>query len=281
MKLRERLLHVDMGRHGDAVEVRKVFAIEIGKLLVDVHVAIEEDIAVRRMVVFCMEARKHLLRELRDGRRVAAGFMMIRRVGVQRLQDAALQEIVRRRERALHLIVDDAAVAQRLLLVRDLVVPALLHQDLRVLAHRGIEHCIEVDVHEVLEIFVIPACDGVHRLVRVRHGIEERVEAAFDEFDERFLQRVLARAAERRMLHDVRDARVIRRRRAERDRKDLVVVRRLEIQQARTALLVLEDMRRNGSLRHVLDALQAEPMIYFIDLHRKTSPFFAFKTLLL
>ena len=218
------------------------------------------------MVVLRMEGDERLLREIRDGLGVAARLMAVRRRRVECVHDAALEQVVRRGERALHLVVDDAAVRERILRLLDLIVPALLHEDLRVLAHVRVEDGVEVDVHEVLEVLVVAAGHRVHRLVRIRHRIEEGVERALDELDERLLERVLARAAERRVLNDVRDARIVDRRRTERDREDLIVVIVLEEEQARAALLVLERVGRRVDFRDVFLMLQAKAMdsvVYF------------------
>ena len=266
LEVRELRLQVDLRRHGDAVEMREVFLVEVAQLLRDVHRAVKVDVAVRRVVVLRMEGDERLLREVRDGLGVAARLMAVRRRRVERVHDAALEQVVRRGERALHLVVDDAAVRERVLWLLDLIVPALLHEDLRVLAHVRVEDGIEVDVHEVLEVLVVAAGHRVHRLVRIRHRVEEGVERAFDELDERLLERVLARAAERRVLDDVRDARIVDRRRAERDGKDLVVVVVLEEEQARAALLVLERVGRRVDFRDVFLMLQAKAMdsvVYF------------------
>ena len=210
-------LTIDVRGHGDAVEVREIRLVEIAQLLIDIHIAIEVDIAVRRVIIPRVEVREHLLRELRNRRRIAAGLIVVRRIGIECGHNLAFEQVIRRRERALHLIVDNAAIGERCLRAFDFIVPALLHEHLRILAHRGIEYRVEVDIHEILEILVVAARDRIHRLVRIRHRIEERIEAALDELDERLLERIFARAAERRMLDDMRDARVIRRRRAECD----------------------------------------------------------------
>ena len=176
LEMRELRLQVNLRRHGDAVEMREVFLVEVAQLLRDVHRAVEVDVAVRRMVVLRMEGDERLLREVRDGLGVAARLMAVRRRRVERVHDAALEQVVRRGERALHLVVDDAAVRERVLRLLDLIVPALLHEDLRVLAHVRVEDGVEVDVHEVLEVLVVAAGHWVHRLVRIRHRVEEGVE---------------------------------------------------------------------------------------------------------
>ena len=267
----ERWLTIDVRGHGDAVEVREICFVEVAQLLIDIHIAIEVDIAVRRVIISRVEVREHLLRELRNRRRVAAGLIVVRRIGIECGHDLALEQIVRRGKRALHLVVDDAAVSERCLRALDFIVPALLHEHLRVLAHRGIEYRVEIDIHEILEILIVAARDRIHRLVRVRHRIEECIEAAFDELDKRLLERIFARAAKRRVLDDMRDARVIRRRRAERDGEYLVVVRRLQIEHTRTAFFVRKLIRRHIRLGHRRLPQQAKAVVNLLYLHGNSS----------
>ena len=219
------------------------------------------------MVILAMERDELLLRELRNGRRVAARLIVVRRIGVERLHELARKQVIGVRERTFHFIINHAAIGQRCLRILQLVVPALLHEDLGVLAHGRIEHCIEIDVHEILEVLGIAAGHGVHRLVRVGHRIQERIQRALHELDERLLQRVLARAAERRMLHDMRHARIVRRRRAERDVEHLVIIVGLYEEQARTALLVLEKVRLGIDFPDRRLPQQAEAVYHFIYLH--------------
>ena len=204
------------------------------------------------MIVPCVEIEEHLLRERWDRLGIAARLAAIRRIGIKCGHDAAAEQIVGRGECALHLVVDHAAVTQRSIRIVELVVPALLHQHLRIRAHGWIEHRIEVHVHQVLKVAVVSARNGVHRLVGERHRVEERIERALHKLDERLLQRILARAAEHGVLHDVRHARIIHGRRAETDRKDLVVVCRLKEEEACARLLMDKRMPPPVRLRNFL-----------------------------
>ena len=223
----ERRLPLDARGHGNPIEMREILPVEIRKFLLNVHIAIEIDIAVRRMVIARVEVEEHLARERGNCVRIAARLASVRRIRVERRHDAAAEQIIRRRERALHLVVDNAAVTERRTRIVQFVMPALLHEHLRILTHRGVKYRVEIDVHQILEIARIAARHRVHRLVRERHRVQERIERALHQLHKRLFERILARPAEHRVLNDMRDARIVRRRRAEADRKDLVVVRRL------------------------------------------------------
>ena len=73
-----------------------------------IHVAIQIDIAVGRMIIFTMEIQELFIGQVRNHIRVAAGFVRINRIREQIPHDLPIQNVVRRRERTLHLIIYDA-----------------------------------------------------------------------------------------------------------------------------------------------------------------------------
>ena len=269
---RECRLTINTRRHGNAVKMRKVGTVEIRQLLLDVKITIEIDITVGRMIVARMERKELLLRQRGNRLGIAARLIAVCRVGIECRHDAAAEEIIRRRECPLHLIVDHATVRQRCICILQLIVPPLLHEHLRILTHRRVKHSIQIDIHQILKIAVVAACHGVHRLIGERHRIEERIERALHELHERLLQRILARAAEHGVLHDMRHTRIIHRRRAKADRKDLVVVRRLKEKEPCPRLLVDKRMPPPVRLRNLLRANQAKAMDDVIYLHVKYPP---------
>ena len=80
------------------------------------------------------------------------------------------EKAVRGGQRALHLIVNNAVV-NKLSLVVKLIMPALLTENLLPAVNVGIEHRIQVHMHQVLKILVIAACHRIKSLVGVSHGI--------------------------------------------------------------------------------------------------------------
>ena len=270
---RECSLTINTRRHGNAVKMRKVGTVEIRQLLLDVKIAIEIDITVGRMIVARMEGKELLLRQRGNRLGIAARLIAVCRIGIECRHDAAAEEIIRRRECALHLIVDHPAVRQRGICILKLVMPPLLHEHLRILTHRWVKHRIQIDIHQILKIAVIAACHGVHRLIGERHRIEERIERALHELHERLLQRILARAAEHGVLHDMRHPRIIDRRRAEADRKHLVVVCRLQKEQLRPRLLMHERVCRPLCLCNPLRAKQAKTVNHIIYFHEMYPPY--------
>lgn len=105
-----------------------------------------------------------------------------------------------------------------------LEVPPFLRKRARVFDAARVQHGVEVHVDEVVEVGQVGRRDGIAGAVRVREGVEERVERALHQLDERLLDRVLAAAAEHRVLEDVRDALAVVDGRAEHRAKGLVLV---------------------------------------------------------
>ena len=154
--------------------------------------------------------------------RIAAGHMAIEVVREQEAVHLVLQHRGGRAEGALHLVEHHALVAQ--VLPFALIAPALLPEDLALVVNGRVQHRVQIDVHQVEEIPVVPAGDGVHRLVRVGHGVEECLDGALQQLHEGLLHRVLVGPAEHRVLQNVEHTGGVLRQRLEGDGKRLVLV---------------------------------------------------------
>ena len=273
LHLSKQFLPPDFRIDFQTLKMRKIFFIQIGQLLVDIQIPIQVDIAVGRMIIAMMELQEHLLRKPRYRLRIAARLVAVGRIREQRVHDLPAQQILCGGQRPLHFIVNHAAVAKRLFRAFDFIVPALLHEDFRRLVHRRVKDRIQIDIHEVLEILVIAACHRINRLVRVGHRIQKGVQRALHQLHKGLLQRILARAAKRRMLHDVRDTRIILGRRAERNGKHLVVILVFQIEKPCTCLFMHELKRFRIRLGNILLPQQAKPMQPFIHLYHIHAPF--------
>ena len=98
--------------NGLGLELAQVFPIDEGQGLVDIHITVEEDITVRRMIIFGMESSKSFLCQLGDIVGITTRFDAIRRVRKEDIHDVPFHLRVRRREDAFHFVVDDAAISQ-------------------------------------------------------------------------------------------------------------------------------------------------------------------------
>mmetsp|Transcript_47425 Transcript_47425/g.153933 ORF Transcript_47425/g.153933 Transcript_47425/m.153933 type:complete len:580 (+) Transcript_47425:1475-3214(+) len=219
-------------------------------------VAVHVDLCVGGVVVPAVEVGKRVVRQRRDGARVAARVDRVDRVAAEeRLFEGAVIELVRARVDALHLVEDHALVLERPPCVIDVIVPPLLLEDPRPLdwvKHAREKARVEIHRDEVEKVLLVLAGDRVHCPVRAGHRIQKGLERALEELDEGLLQRVSPRAAQHRVLEDVRHARVVLWERPEVAREDLVLVRGVDGEHLRRGRLVPVERRRQTSLGHTL-----------------------------
>ena len=243
MELDKRRLQWDIGIRIDRIELREVGLIEPRELLLHIHIAVQDDVGIGRMIVARMERAELVEAKLRDHRRITAGLVRVAGIREEGVHDVALEHRLRVREDTLHLVVDDAVIAKRILLVHHLIVPALLLEDTRILDAVRMEHRVEVDIHQMLEVLLVAGGNRIHGLIRIRHRVQEGVEGALCKLHKRILQRKLRRSAQHGVLRDVGHAGAVLRRGAKGDTEDLIVIRVLHGKDAGTALRMTVDAR--------------------------------------
>ena len=136
-----------------------------------------------------MEVQKRLIGQIRDIYGISAGLHRVGRVRIQRAVNAAGQHIIGRRKSSLHLIVDDAVNRDRTLRVLCLIMPALLAEDILLFIDVRIKDCVQIDVHQILEICVVAAGHRIYSLVRISHRVEKCIERTLYQLNERVLDR--------------------------------------------------------------------------------------------
>ena len=146
-------------------------AVKKFQLLLHIHVSIEIDKAVGRMIVLSVEIQKFLIAEIRNIYRISAGLTAIGGMRIQRVHDLPLKHIIRRRKCSLHLIVDHTVDLQFFLVTFQLIMPAFLPENGFVFINIRVKYGIQIDMHQVMEILVIAACHRVYGLIRISHGI--------------------------------------------------------------------------------------------------------------
>ena len=114
------------------------------------------------------------------------------------------------------------------------IVPALLLEDLRLFMDAWEKHGVKIHAHQIQKIAAVAAGDGIARLVRERQCIQERVQGALHQFDKRLFDREVLRAAENRMLQNVKNAGIVKRKRPEGGTEGLVFILPLEPAEPRT-----------------------------------------------
>ena len=140
---------------------------------------------------------------------VAAADIAVARVGIEQAVHLVADERVHIGKRALHFAEHNAVIVRLAGLAVELVVPALLHEYLRALMYQRAEHRVEIDGHEVKEILLVAAGDGVHRLVAEGQGVEIGLHRALQQRNERLLHREAPRTVQDAVLKNVEYARII------------------------------------------------------------------------
>ena len=116
--------------------------------------------------------------------------------------------------------------------------PALLPENILIGIDVRMKYGVQIHVHQIGKILLIGGSHRIHRLVRVRHCIQEGIQRSLHNLNERILDRKIPRPAQNRMLNDMSDSRRIRRRCAERNVKNLVAVLVRQKRDSRPALFM-------------------------------------------
>ena len=224
LHFRKRLLEMNFRRHRDLIEILQIMVIDPHKCLIHIHITVQINIAVGRMIIFRVKIQILLVGEVRYVPRVTPRLDTVLGIREKGIESHALKVIIRRAEHALHFVVNDTVIEERLILSLKLIVPAFLTENLLLPVNVRIEYRVQINVHEVPEIRVVRARYRIHCLVRIGHRVQECVEGTLDELDKGILHRELAGAAKDRVLHDVGNACRIAGRRPECNVEHFVVI---------------------------------------------------------
>ena len=189
-----------------------------------------------------MEVQEGLLRELRNSIRIAAGLKAVAGIREQSLQRFVFQISVRRGINALHLVIDNAVIAQLAIKAVNIIMPALLTQSIFVFINQRIKNSVQINIHQVMEVLIVATGNRINRFIRISHSVQKGVQRALHKVDKRLLQMIFARAAERGMLQNMCHACIICRRRSKGNRKHLVVIIIRKIEKTGAALLMLHNI---------------------------------------
>ena len=128
------------------------------------------------MIIPRMESEELLICQIGDTFGISAGFHAVGGIREKSIENDPLKIFIRRRESALHLIVDNAVVRDRIVFILNVIMPSFLPENIRFVIDMRMEDRIQIDVHQVTKIRVIGTRDRIHGLVRVCHRIQECVE---------------------------------------------------------------------------------------------------------
>ena len=194
-RLFKRLLRANGGINRQHLIVRKVLLIQKPQPLCDIQIPVKKDVGVGRMIVLPVKVQILLIGKLRNHLRIAARDNRIRGIRIQGSQNLIIQHIIRGRHHALHLIVNNT-VDQNLRclptiggILLHLVMPALLPENILIGIDVRMEYSIQIHVHQIGKILLIGGGHRIHRLVRVRHCIQEGIQRSLHNLNERILDR--------------------------------------------------------------------------------------------
>ena len=232
------LLNREIKVWGTVVVFAQVFPVYVAQNFVNVHFAVQEDSGIGGVVIPPVVGDELLVGQLGDALRVAAADEAVAAVREQQTHGLRLHQLADIGESTLHLAVYNAVVIGLGVLAVELIVPALLHEDLGLFVDGGAEHRVQIDLHQVVEIFVVAAAYRVDRLVRVGHGVQEGLHGALQQIHEGLPDGETPGAVEHAVLQNVEYAGVVLRQGLEGDGEGLVLVCPGEVQKLCLCLFV-------------------------------------------
>ena len=155
------------------------------QLFCHIHISVQINVAVGRMIIGLMKLQKFLIGKLRNMIRITAGFTAIGGIRKQRIHDFSFQNFIRRGKSSFHFIVDNSVIFQGALHVFKLIAPALLAENLFFFVNIRIENSVQIHMHQILEVLIVAACNRIAGLVRIGHCIEKCVKRALYQLHKR------------------------------------------------------------------------------------------------
>ena len=171
----KRLLRLDMRIYFHSIEIRKVFLINKFQLLLNIHLAVKEKVAVCWGIILSVKFLELFVGQFWDMYRITAGFIAVNSIRENSRKNFIIQLVSRVRKCTLHFIEYNTAVLQWLFRLFNLVMPALLQENFRLIIDRWVENRIKINIHKIMKILVIKACYWIHSLIWISHSIEEGI----------------------------------------------------------------------------------------------------------
>ena len=111
--------------------------------------------------------------KFRDMLRIAAGLELITVIRKKHTVHLAVDQSIRRCIDALHLVINYAVTAKLPVLIFQFIMPSFLKKRLLLRHTERMKHRVQIDVHKIQEILVIPAAHRIHGLIRKCERIHE------------------------------------------------------------------------------------------------------------
>ena len=135
----------------------KVIDIDIIQYFFNVEITIQPDSGIARLIEFLMGRHKIRIAEICNAGRITAGYILIAGIREEQAVHGIQHCFIHIGKSTFHLIEHDAFVYRLLFCIMDFIMPAFLIEDIRVVAHSRAEDCIQIDGHQIHEVFVIAA----------------------------------------------------------------------------------------------------------------------------
>ena len=168
---RDRRLYGDLMPDPAAGVAGQVFFVDQRQYAVQRHGAVEPESGVGGVIELAVRIEEPLARERGDRGGVAAGIEAVGAVGEEHARDPLIDQRINVGVGALHLVEDHALIDRRILRRTELVMPALLPEDVGLGIDGGTEDRVEIDLGEVQKILRVAARDRIDRLIRVGHRV--------------------------------------------------------------------------------------------------------------
>ncbi len=141
------------------------------------------------MIEFPVKITELLVGKVRYVLRVTAAFVIIGGVGKKSRKGSASHMTGKIGKHPLHFIIDDSLDAHRIIRILDVIVPPFLVEG--VLGEKRVEHCIAIDINQVVVVLVHLGGNRIDSLVGIGQSVEKGLKRTFEKLLERVLEREL------------------------------------------------------------------------------------------
>ena len=205
-------------------EVREIFFIQICQCCFNIHITVQINVRVFRTIIGFVEVLKHFLSQFGNGIRITTGFKTIRAIREQGFHSFVFHQSIRRRIYAFHFVINYTIVSQFIFCVFKIVVPTFLQQGEFVFINQRIEHCVQINIHQIAEVFIVTTCNRIHGFIGISHRIEESIQRTFNQFYKGFFQMILSGATQSRVFQNVSYTSIITGRSSKSDGENFIVI---------------------------------------------------------
>ena len=131
------------------------------------------------------------------------------------------------------------------------------------------QYGIQIDIHQIQEVLVIPAGNRVDGFIGIGHRIQEGLKRALKQIHERFPHRILSRSVQYGMFTDMKDTAVIFRNGFEANTEGLVFIRPFQPDKSCAGLLMNHLIKRAAAVRRILHTgyQEAPDAVIHVNIH--------------